>query len=268
MAADIKRFSGSIPENYHRYMVPLLFEPYSKELVGRVNHLQEGPVLEIACGTGSLTRLLRQHLPDDIQIVATDISSEMLELAQRELGHMSGLKLQAADAMDLPFPSASFEAVICQFGIMFLSDKRKGLTEMLRVLKPGGKAYVSTWADIAQNEFIHVANDAIQSLDLKEPISFTGGCKYSNADEIKADFDASGFRNVDLSVVTKRSEAASVESAVDSIIHGTTLASKLDVQGLLEIGRQAMCDKYRSAFGDDAVSGEMKAFLCEAMKPQ
>ena len=242
MATDTKRFSGSIPENYHQYMVPLLFEPYSEHLAGQLGHFQEGPVLEIACGTGSLTGLLRQQLPGDIHLIATDISPGMLELAQRELGHLSGIEFQAADAMDLPFPSASFGAVVCQFGIMFLPDKRQGLNEMFRVLKPGGKAYVSTWADISYNEFINLANQAIQSLDLREPISFTGGCMYSNADAIKADFDASGFEGLDISIVTKRSEAPSSDIAVDSIINGTTLASKLDEQGLLETGRQAIRD--------------------------
>ena len=267
MVTDSKRFSGSIPENYHHYMVPLLFEPYSKHLVSELGHLQGGPVLEIACGTGSVTGHLRKSLPRDAQLVATDISSEMLEFAKRDLGHLQGLELRSADAMDLPFSSSSFEAVICQFGIMFLPDKRQGLSEIFRVLREGGTAYVSTWSDIAHNELLDVANQAIQALDLKEPISFTGGCRYGDVDSIRADFEASGFQDLEFSVVTKRSKAPGIENALNSLVNGTTLASKLDEQDLLQAGTEAIRDSYRSAFGDGAVSAQMQAIFCKATKP-
>jgi SAM-dependent methyltransferase len=268
MAKEIKRFTGTIPENYQRYLVPLLFDPYARHLVEVMTPVDEGAVLELACGTGALSRLLRRHLPDDVRLVATDVAPGMLEIAKRELGSIAGLEFQIADAMDLPFPDASFGTVICQFGIMMFPDKRRGLAEMLRVLRPGGRAYVSMWDDVAQNELMNMANQAVQALNLTGPINFLGGFSYTSTDQIKSDFDAAGFEDVEISTVKKTSEAPMIDFAVSGIVDGTSLASQLDDQGLLDTGRQAIREKFDIVFCRGTATGEMQALFCTATKPK
>ena len=267
MAQETKRFAGNIPENYQRYLVPLLFEPYARHLLKTLAPIEGGAVLELACGTGALSGLLRQHLKDEIRLVSTDVSLDMLEIANRELGTVAGLELQVADAMDLPFPNDCFETVICQFGIMVFPNKRRGLTEMFRILKPGGRAYVSVWDDVVHNEFINTANQTVQALELSEPINILGGFSYTDIDEIKADFEAAGFESLDISVVQKTSEAPNIDFAINGVMNGTSLANQLEAQGLLDTGRTAIYENFNSVFGQGRANAQMQAIFCTTSKP-
>lgn len=267
MVKEIKRFTGNIPENYQRYLVPLAFEPYARHLLDVMDQTGEGSVLELACGTGTLSGLLRQHLSDDVSLVATDISPDMLEIAKQQLGTVAGLELQIADAMDLPFPDADFGTVMCQFGIMMFPDKRRGLSEMLRVLSPGGRAYVSMWDDVADNDFFNHADQAVQDLNPREPINFLAGFSYTNTDEIRADFEAAGFENLDISIVKKTCEAPTIDFAINGVVDGSSLATQLDAQGLLDTGRQAIRERFNSVFGQGTATAQMQALFCAASKP-
>ena len=75
------KFEGSIPQFYDRYMVPLFFEPYAANLVSHLKQLPTGQFLELAAGTGVLTRALARSLPLTVVIVATDLSQPMLDYA-------------------------------------------------------------------------------------------------------------------------------------------------------------------------------------------
>jgi ubiquinone/menaquinone biosynthesis C-methylase UbiE len=116
-------FEGSIPASYDRYLGPTLFEPFAKDLAARLPNKQLTNLLEIACGTGILTRRLRDTLAPEAQLVATDLNPGMLAFAQGKFGANKNLKWQEADAGALPFDDGSFDAVVCQFGVMFVPDK-------------------------------------------------------------------------------------------------------------------------------------------------
>lgn len=137
------RFTGEAAVNYDRYLGPFLFEPYAIEMSHRLENCA-GSVLEIACGTGRVTRQLCQRLSPQVQLIATDLSADMLAVAQKELADQP-IEFQVADAQNLPFRDNSFDVVVCQFGLMFLPDPNQGFREAFRVLKPGGKFYFSTW---------------------------------------------------------------------------------------------------------------------------
>jgi hypothetical protein len=115
-------FVGSIPQIYERYLVPLIFEPYAADLARRVVSAAPKRVLEIAAGTGVVTRRLAASLPDDVAIVATDLNQPMLDVAAAA-GTAREVEWQRADALSLPFADASFDAVVCQFSVMFFPDK-------------------------------------------------------------------------------------------------------------------------------------------------
>src|SRR5256885_14920391 len=145
-------FTGSIPKLYETYSVPMIFEPYAADLVGRLASRSLARVLEIAAGTGVVTRALASALPESVAIVATDLNQAMLDQAAA-VGTKRAVKWQQADAMQLPFGDATFDAVVCQFGVMFFPDKARAFAEARRVLRPGGVFLFNVWDRIAENEF-------------------------------------------------------------------------------------------------------------------
>ncbi len=147
--ANAFSFSGDDSQNYDQWLGPLLFEPASMEVIRLAGQFSASSILEIASGTGRLTRHLRSRFPPETKIIASDFSADMLDLAKQKLNDPS-IEYQIADAQDLPFGDESFDLVICQFGLMFLPDKMKGFLEARRVLKPGGHFVFSTW-DSAEN---------------------------------------------------------------------------------------------------------------------
>src|SRR3954462_14914787 len=119
-------FHGSIPEMYEAYMVPLIFEPYAPDIVDRVAALNPSTVLELAAGTGVVTRELAARLTGIAAITATALNPPMADHAQ-EIGCAGPVTWQQADAEKLPFEDASFDLVVWQFGVMFF-DRPKAFS--------------------------------------------------------------------------------------------------------------------------------------------
>ncbi len=140
-----KLFTGSIPENYDRYMVPLIFAPFAVDLAQRAASLSPGAVLEIAAGTGVVTRALAPKLSSDARYIVTDLNQSMLDYAASQQGFDDRLEWRQADALKLPFENAAFDLVLCQFGAMFFPDRIAGYREAKRVLKPGGRFLFNVW---------------------------------------------------------------------------------------------------------------------------
>jgi ubiquinone/menaquinone biosynthesis C-methylase UbiE len=171
---------GTIPENYDRHLGPILFEPYARDLAARLRAKPGDRVLEIACGTGIVTRRLREAMPAGARLVATDLNEPMLEIAQRKLaaaqgaspGAADGMEWRQADACALPFPPASFDAVVCQFGLMFVPDRQAAFREARRVLVPGGRFLFSVWDAIERNRFASIAYAEIRRHVPDDPPSF------------------------------------------------------------------------------------------------
>jgi len=138
MAATDRLFAGSIPEIYDRLLVPLIFESYALDLAERLASIEPRHVLETAAGTGVLTRAIASRLPAHASIVATDLNEPMLSHAAARQPHDRRIVWRQADALALPFEDQAFDAVACQFGVMFLPDKIQSYREARRILKPGG----------------------------------------------------------------------------------------------------------------------------------
>ena len=139
MGATDSAFKGSIPTLYEQYLGPLMFDPFAQDLAGRLTDITEGRILETAAGTGIVTRAMAKTLPPQVEITATDLNQAMLDHAQTRLQAPHVRWLQA-DAQALPFESSSFDAVVCQFGVMFFPEKAKAFAEARRMLRPGGVA--------------------------------------------------------------------------------------------------------------------------------
>ena len=170
-----KTFAGSIPKFYEEHLVPLIFEPYAGELASRLASRKPTRkltrVLEVAAGTGVVTRHLASALPKDVSIVATDLNQPMLDMAA-EMGTSRPVEWRAADAMQLPFEEGAFDAVVCQFGAMFFPDKAKAFSEARRVLRPGGVLLFNVWDRIEENEFADTVTNALESLFPNDPPRF------------------------------------------------------------------------------------------------
>ncbi|MGH7879682.1 MAG: class I SAM-dependent methyltransferase, partial [Candidatus Binataceae bacterium] len=151
MSGTDKLFAGSIPEFYERLMVPLMFEPYARDLAARLSGTGAREFLELAAGTGVVTRALASQLALDGRIVATDLNQSMLDHAKTRLADKR-VTWRQADAQALPFDDESFDALACQFGVMFFPDKVHAYKEARRVLKPGGRYVFNSWDQIADNE--------------------------------------------------------------------------------------------------------------------
>jgi ubiquinone/menaquinone biosynthesis C-methylase UbiE len=209
MVATDKLFAGSVPEIYDRYMVPLIFESYARDLAERLATLEPRNILETAAGTGVLTQAIASQLPQ-ARLVATDLNQPMLDRAAAKLSREKRIEYRQADALALPFEDASFDAVACQFGAMFFPDKVQGYKEARRVLKPGGRFFFSVWGKISENEFADVVTQALAEVFPDDPPRFMARTPhgYHDAERIRADLNAAGFTNIAIDPVEARSKAA------------------------------------------------------------
>ena len=167
-----KVFAGSIPENYNRYMVPLIFEPFAADLARQAASLSPVAVLEIAAGTGVVTRALAPKLSPGASYVVTDLNQPMLDYAASRQAPDGRIKWRQADALALPFENAAFDLVCCQFGAMFFSDRPSAYREARRVLKPGGHFLFNVWDRIEENVFADDVTNAFARLFPNDPRAF------------------------------------------------------------------------------------------------
>ena len=142
-------FTG--PQYYNDLLGPILFDPFAADLVRRLPARPPGDVLEIACGTGLVTRRIRERLGPFVRFMATDLSKPMLDYARAKLENDKNIEWREADALNLPFENNKFAALVCGFGIMFVRDKQAAFRETRRVLTEGGILLFNVWDRIEQN---------------------------------------------------------------------------------------------------------------------
>jgi len=191
-------FAGSIPENYDRYMVPLIFEPFAADVAERAAGLSPRAVLETAAGTGVVTRALAPRLASDARYTVTDLNQPMLDYAAARQAPDGRLDWRQADALALPFEPAAFDLVCCQFGAMFFPDRIAAYREARRVLKRGGHFLLSVWDRIEENIFAHDVTSALARLFPHDPPRFLARTPhgYHDAAQIRDDLAAAGFSRV------------------------------------------------------------------------
>jgi SAM-dependent methyltransferase len=225
MSADA--FSGAVPEYYDRYLGPVLFESYAVELIPRLPQHDGLRVLELACGTGIVTRHLRAALPDSATLVATDLSVDMIAHARRAVP-ASGITWQTADAQALPFNDGSFDVAVCQFGLMFLPDKVRGFREAHRVLAPGGRLLATVWDSLAANPFAAAMATTLEELCPADPpriLDMIHG--YFATDRIAADMRDAGWEDVAFAPVALTGHGPSAEDLATGFGRGSPIAQAL-----------------------------------------
>ena len=230
--ATDKVFSGSIPKVYETYLVPLIFESYADDLVKRLAVNPPTRVLEIAAGTGVVTRRLASILPAGSAIVATDLNQPMLDQASAT-GTARPVEWRQADALRLPFADATFDAVVCQFGVMFFPDKAKAFSEARRVLQPGGVFIFNVWDRIEANEFADTVTTALAAMFPANPPRFMARTPHGYHDRqiVERDLVSGGFSAPPrIDTLAARSRAASARNPAIAYCQGTPLRNEIEAR--------------------------------------
>jgi len=227
-------FTGDIPKIYDSHLGPVLFEYYGQHLAQKLAALHPNHVLKVACGTGIDTRATKTAIPN-ARVVATDLNPDMLKVAEAKF--LPGeVEFKVVDCQELPFPDASFDAVACQFGIMFVPDKDKALQEAMRVLQPGGILVCSVWEGLEANPASNVTEQLIQDTCHTDPPRFLH-TPYGFFDriELKSLFERNGFVNVELEDV-KTEVPFDAARFAHGVVFGTPAFAQLNEHPEVELG--------------------------------
>jgi SAM-dependent methyltransferase len=238
--------------------------------VARLAPLRPARVLELAAGTGVVTRELSAPLPSDVQLVATDLNEAMLAVARAQ-GTAREVTWRQADAMALPFEDASFDAVVCQFGAMFFPDKAQAFAEARRVLRPGGTLLFNVWDRIETNDFAHVVSDVLAELFPADPPRFMASVPhgYFSADAIARDVALAGFaRPPIIATVTATSRADTPRHAALAYCQGTPMRGEIEARGgvSLEDVTAVAAAALAARFGEGAIAGRIQALVVQVAR--
>jgi ubiquinone/menaquinone biosynthesis C-methylase UbiE len=258
MSAGDKIFAGSIPENYDRYMVPLIFESYARDMAVRAAALSPKAVLETAAGSGVVTRALAPLLSPDARYTVTDLNQPMLDYAARQ-GRDERLLWRTANAQALPFEDAAFDLVCCQFGVMFFPDRPSAYREARRVLRPDGAFLFSAWDRIEENVFADDVTNALAGFFPDDPPRFMARTPHGYHDValIRSDLAKAGFSNVTIETRAEHSRAPSPRYVAVAYCQGTPLRTEIEARGPDRL--EAATDHAAAAIADKHGSGEVAA---------
>jgi len=245
--------------------VPLIFEPYAVDLVNRLGSRPLSRVLEIAAGTGVVTRALASALPESVSIVATDLNQAMLDQASA-VGTKRPVEWRQADAMQLPFRDGTFDAVVCQFGVMFFPEKAKAFAEARRMLRPGGVFLFNAWDRIEENEFADTVTTALESVFPKDPPRFMARTPhgYYDRSHIARDLANGGFTaSPRIDTVAARSRAKSPREPAIAYCQGTPLRNEIETRDATRLAEatDVATEAITKRFGRNAVDGKIQAHI-------
>jgi ubiquinone/menaquinone biosynthesis C-methylase UbiE len=254
-----KVFAGSIPENYDRYMVPLIFQPFAVDIAQRAASFSPAAVLEIAAGTGVVTRALAPQLSRGASYIVTDLNQPMLDYAASRQAADNRIQWRRANALTLPFENAAFDLVCCQFGAMFFPDRSSAYREAKRVLKPGGRFLFNVWDRIEENVFADDVTNALARLFPDDPPRFLARTPhgYHDTAAIRRDLEQAGFSSVVIETKAEQSRASSPRIPAVAYCQGTPLRQEIEARDAR--GLETATDCAASAIADRHGSGEIAA---------
>jgi len=224
-------FTGTVPENYDSALGPHFFQEYGAELASRAAADDPESVLELAAGTGIVTRALRNALPVDCRLVATDLSVPMLAVAEIKFENYEQVEFEEADAMSLPFEDAAFDAIVCQFGVMFFPDKVESFAEAKRVLKDGGAYHFNVWDIWEENPFGRICHQVVGKIFPGDPPQFYKiPFSYPDPEVIEADLKAGGFSDITIETVAQE-QPVDYPLLANGLIYGNPMFEEIQDRG-------------------------------------
>ena len=264
-------FVGSIPEHYDRSLGPILFHHYADDLVGRLTVTPGTRVLETACGTGIVTERLARRLRGRGTVVATDLNEPMLAYARQKASIDPGVDWRQADATALPFESAAFDAVVCQFGLMFFPDKAKGVREAFRVLRPGGQYLLNVWDAFARNPAQRITHETVAAMFPNDPPQFYAvPVNLAEHAKVSVWLTEAGFEQVAATPVAFVGSSPSAADAAIGLIDGNPIADAIAQRRADAVSavKAAVARNLVAELGDDRpLRVPTSAFVFAARKP-
>jgi ubiquinone/menaquinone biosynthesis C-methylase UbiE len=261
-------FSGSVPQHYEQYLGPMFFEPYAIEVSKRIDSSSIHLALEIASGTGRVTRHLRERIPATSKLIASDISQDMLSVAKEKLRNFD-IEWQIIDAQELPFNDNCIDLVVCCFGYMFVPDKPKAFAEAYRILRTGGVLLFTTWDKLELNAASYVYRKAAKKY-LQHPLPESCNLPFSMYDEtiIRSILQNAGFSKIRIESVKKVSISQTAKEAVNGLAQGGSIyheIMKRNPGGIEEI-KATVEKELTEKFGATPLIAPMSAVISQAWK--
>lgn len=269
MSDQAASFVGSIPEQYDRGLGPIIFADYAVDMARRVAAYGPARVLETAAGTGIVTRQLRDLLPAAAVLTATDLNPPMLEVARTKFRPGEQVDFQAADAAALPFPDGAFDAVVCQFGVMFFPDKDKAYREVHRVLAPHGHFAFSVWDSHRRNPFGRLTHEVVSGFFPADPPQFYQvPFGHHQIDPIKDSLSDAGFVDIKVAVLSREKEIPDAGSFARGLIYGNPLIDQIRARGGVDPDRivDALTQALHREFGTDPARICLQVIIFEASR--
>jgi ubiquinone/menaquinone biosynthesis C-methylase UbiE len=261
-------FSGSIPRHYEQCLGPMFFEPYAIEVSTRVDPSSVKLALELASGTGRVTRHLRRVIPPAAKLIASDVSEDMLSVAKEKLKDLD-IDWQFIDAQELPFTDNSIDLVVCCFGYMLVADKSKAFAEAYRVLRPGGMFLFTTWDALEFNIASYTYRKAAKKY-LGDPLPASYNLPFSMNDLslLKSSLEDAGFSKIVVERVRKVSISETAKDATAGLAQGGLIYNEIMKRNpawmdeIMSVVEKELSEKYGAA----PMMAPMSAIVSQAWK--
>ena len=266
MAETQSSFTGSIPEYYDNCLGPAWLDAYALDLAQRLPTKPPGDVLEIACGTGMVTRRIRERIDTTLRLVATDLSKAMLDYARNKSNDRVGIEWREADAVKLPFGDGEFGAVVCAFGFMFVPDKKAVFREARRVLKPNGILLFNVWDRMEENPHSTASAEVIEGMfPGDDEIRFTIPFEMHDQAQLRQLIAEARFQEVRIEKRRHQLNRVSARTLATGLIRGTPRSVLIENRG---VALDKVVEKLTAALtkigGADPYQGYAQAVVVEA----
>ncbi|SPJ29601.1 class I SAM-dependent methyltransferase [Falsiruegeria mediterranea] len=270
MSTNAANFVGDIPHHYDTGLGPAIFHDYADRLVERCTATGATDVIEMAAGTGIVSRKLRDHLDPDAALTVTDLNAPMLDIAQSKFSEGENVLFQTADAMQLPFDDDSFDLMLCQFGVMFFPDKPASFREAKRVLRPGGRYVFNVWSAMSENPFSEVAHTVAASFFPDDPPGFYKvPFHYGDPDVVRADLAIAGWLDVEHLTTRIDKVVADPQGFATALVYGNPLIEQIRERGGVDPDEvaDAMLSALQGQFGMGEMTMPLSATLFDCRMP-
>ena len=262
MSNSSSSFVGDIPEHYESGLGPNIFVDYAEMLSDLCCNVDAKNVIELAAGTGILSRVLRNKLPANSQLIVTDLNQPMLDVAKSKFSEEENVEFRVANAMDLPFGDDAFDLIVCQFGVMFFPDKPVSYREAARVLKPGGRYVFNVWSAMSENPFAIMAQDVGTKFFPDDPPGFYRvPFHYGNPEEVQADLESGGWSEVEHETIQLNKTIANPEAFAAALVYGNPLIDEIRERGGVDPREvvSEMQSALRATFGSSGMTMPLSA---------
>ncbi|MET4519584.1 ubiquinone/menaquinone biosynthesis C-methylase UbiE [Bradyrhizobium sp. I1.7.5] len=234
------QLEGNAPLAYDTHIVDVFLQDYSRRLVEAAAIKPSDRVLDVACGTGVMTRLLANKIGSAGLVVGFDLNAGMLARARASRETAAAIEWRMGNATDMPFADATFDCVICQHGLQFIPHKAAAVSEMHRVLADRGRVVISVWRSIEHCPWQAAIADAVErNIGSEQATQIRSAFSFGDADQLQQIIVAEGFRGVEIRVERETIRHASMAEYVPGYISATPVAAAVPVGNLIRLAREA-----------------------------